>query len=149
MTGNADWSSLELTYRGATAPDSRERFPKTWAMLDALPLCRIGRRAPAPMFSLLKGGARIPPHHGAVNCRLICHLPLVVPGNGALRVGNQTRAWEHGKLLIFDDSFEHEAWNDAASDRIVLIFDVWHPDVTEAERDGIAALFNVVDRNAA
>jgi hypothetical protein len=148
MTGNPDWSSLELTAKGQPVAQSRERFPKTWAMLDALPLCRIGTRAPTPMFSLLKAGARIPPHHGAINCRLICHLPLVVPGDGALRVGNRTRSWERGKLLIFDDSIEHEAWNDAASDRIVLIFDVWHPMVSAAEQAGIAALFDVVDRHS-
>jgi Aspartyl/Asparaginyl beta-hydroxylase len=145
MTGNANWSSLELTVRGEATAEGRARFPKTWAMLDQLPLCRIAQRAPTPMFSLLKPGARIPPHHGAINCRLICHLPLVVPGNGALRVGNQTRLWERGKLLIFDDSIEHEAWNDAASDRIVLIFDIWHPMVSEAERSGIDGLFQVID----
>jgi hypothetical protein len=147
MTGNPDWSSLELTQKGMAVPESRARFPKTWAMLDALPLCRMGARAPTPMFSLLKAGARIPPHHGAVNCRLICHLPLVVPGDGALRVGSRARSWERGKLLIFDDSFEHEAWNDAASDRIVLIFDVWRPELSAAECDGISALFTVVDQS--
>lgn len=145
MTGNPDWSSIELTVAGQPTEASRTAFPRTWAMLERLPLCRIGSRAPTPMFSLLKADARIPPHHGSINTRLICHLPLVVPGNGALRVGNHTRSWERGKLLIFDDSFEHEAWNDADSDRIVLIFDVWRPELTAAERDAVVALFNVVD----
>jgi hypothetical protein len=145
MTGNADWSSITLTDAGQMIAAMQSRFPQTCAMLNALPLCRIGKRAPAPMFSLLKAGARIPPHHGAINTRLICHLPLVVPGNGALRVGNHVREWERGRLLIFDDSIEHEAWNDADSDRIVLIFDVWRPELTAVERDAVAKLFGVID----
>jgi len=97
------------------------------------------------MFSRLAARARIPPHHGMINTRLICHLPLVVPGNGALRVGNVTRAWTRGELLIFDDSFEHEAWNDADTDRVVLIFDVWRPELSQLDRDAVNALFETVD----
>ncbi len=149
MHGNADWSGLNLIEQGAINPAMAERFAHTLTALEAAPLCRISVRAPTIMFSLLKGGARIPPHHGMINARLICHLPLVVPGNGALRVGNQTRAWERGKLLIFDDSIEHEARNDADADRIVLIFDVWRPELTMAEREAVAALFGVVDAKKA
>ena len=99
------------------------------------------------MFSLLKARASIPPHHGMINTRLICHLPLVVPGGGALRVGNERRGWEVGKLLLFDDTIEHEATNDADADRIVLIFDVWRPELTAAERAAVVALFATIDED--
>lgn len=60
---------------------------------------------------------------------LRCHLPLVVPAGGscAIRVGNETRQWKEGELMIFDDSFEHEAWNNSGEDRIVLMFDIPNP----------------------
>ena len=80
-----------------------------------------------------------------INTRLICHLPLLIPGEGKLRVGNEARGWTEGQLLIFDDTIEHEAWNDADEDRVVLIFDVWRPELTATERDGVAAVFDAVD----
>ena len=70
-----------------------------------------------------------------VNTRLICHLPLIVPENcGALRVGNEMRAWTEGEMLIFDDSIQHEAWNDSDKERVVLLFDIWRPELSEEER---------------
>lgn len=145
MAGNADWSALHLTDNGQPIAELAARFPATLAAMDALPLCRISSRAPVIMFSRLAPGAQIPAHHGMINGRLICHLPLIVPGDGALRVGNQTREWRFGELLIFDDSIEHAAWNHAPSERIVLIFDIWHPALSAAERGAIAALFDVID----
>ena len=93
------------------------------------------------MFSLLRAGARIMPHTGMFNTRLICHLPILVPPDCGFRVGNDTRRWEEGKLLIFDDSIEHEAWNNSGEDRVVLIFDIWRPELTEQERHEVAMLF--------
>ena len=74
-----------------------------------------------------------------------CHLPLVVPPHCGFRVGNEVRAWEVGKLLIFDDTIEHEAWNNSAEDRIVLIFDIWRPELTEDERRAVTAIFEAID----
>ncbi|WP_260580945.1 aspartyl/asparaginyl beta-hydroxylase domain-containing protein [Sphingopyxis sp. PET50] len=145
MHDNPQWSALHLIENGAPIPEMTARFPETLAALDTAPLCRISVRSPSIMFSLLQPGARIAPHHGMINARLICHLPLVVPGAGALQVADEARQWEEGKLLIFDDSVQHEAWNDADSDRIVLIFDVWRPELSEADRRGVAALFETVD----
>jgi aspartyl/asparaginyl beta-hydroxylase (cupin superfamily) len=81
-----------------------------------------------------------------LNCRLICHLPLIVPPGCWLRVGNETREWEPGRLLIFDDSFEHEAKNPTGELRIILLFDVWRPEVTGEERSAISAIFDSIDR---
>ena len=64
------------------------------------------------LISILKAGTHIPPHHGMINTRLICHIPLVVPKGCRLRVGAETREVVEGRAMIFDDSFEHEAWND-------------------------------------
>jgi len=93
------------------------------------------------MFSLLKPGTRIPAHNGTHNTRLICHLPLIVPPGCFFRVGNETRQWEVGKLIIFDDTIEHEAWNDSAEERVVLIFEVWRPELSAQEQSEVTALF--------
>jgi len=99
----------------------------------------------AIMLSLLAAGQRIPPHTGMINTRLICHLPLIVPGEGALRVGREARQWVEGQLLVFDDSVEHEAWNNAARDRLMLIFGIWRPEIEPIERAQLRALFAAVD----
>lgn len=146
MLENEDWSSFDLTDKGEFTAERTQHCPQTIKTLkDHVPLCVIPGRAPTPIFSLLAAGKRIPPHTGMINTRLICHLPLIVPGEGRLRVGAQARQWEEGKLLIFDDSVEHEAWNNAEQDRLVLIFDVWRPELEQAERDQIATLFAVVN----
>jgi aspartyl/asparaginyl beta-hydroxylase (cupin superfamily) len=92
------------------------------------------------MFSLLAPGTRIPPHTGVANTRLVCHLPLIVPPGCGFRVGAETRQWEPGKAFVFDDTIEHEAWNDSAELRVVLIFDVWPWALGEAERRAVAAV---------
>ena len=81
-----------------------------------------------------------------LNCRLICHLPLIVPKGCWLRVGNETREWEEGKLLIFDDSFEHEAMNPSGELRIILLFDIWRPELGSEERSSISAIFDAIDQ---
>jgi aspartyl/asparaginyl beta-hydroxylase (cupin superfamily) len=80
-----------------------------------------------------------------LNGRLICHLPLIVPAGCWLRVGNETREWEEGRLLIFDDSIEHEAMNPTSELRIILLFDIWRPELSEAERRGVSAIFEAID----
>ena len=104
-------------------------------------LTRIAGYGPEVMFSVLKANTRIKAHHGPINGRLIVHLPLIVPENcGAIRVGEETRTWQVGQCLIFDDAFEHEAWNDSDRDRVVLILDIWNPQLSLAEREAFIAL---------
>ena len=144
MAGNADWSSFNLWENGAPVAENARRCPLTMAALAKVPLSHFSRTspsAPAVMFSMLRAGARIPPHTGCTNVRLICHLPLVVPAGCGFRVGNEVRQWEVGKVLIFDDTIEHEAWNESNEDRVVLIFDVWRPELSESEKQAITALF--------
>jgi hypothetical protein len=145
LIDNPEWSTLELWDKGRAVPGLTERFPSTMAAVESTDLPRITVRAPNILFSKLAPGARIPPHHGMINTRLVCHLPLVVPPGCGFRVGGETRQWEEGKLLIFDDSIEHEAWNDGNSDRIILIFDAWRPELEDVERRAIVAMFKAID----
>lgn len=145
LLGNPDWSTLYLWEKGGAVADLAEQFPRTLAAVQRLPLPHITVRAPSILFSRLKAGARIPPHHGMLNARLICHLPLIVPPGCGFRVGGETREWREGDLLVFDDTVEHEAWNYGTSDRIILIFDVWRPELDERERSAVTALFEAVD----
>jgi hypothetical protein len=140
LLDNVDWSALFLSENGVLSDDIIARCPRTWDAVQAAPLPRIVN-SPTVMFSLLRAGARITPHTGTHNARLICHLPLIVPPNCGFRVGNEVRGWEEGKLLIFDDTIEHEAWNDSGEDRVVLIFDIWRPELSEQERGEIATFF--------
>jgi aspartyl/asparaginyl beta-hydroxylase (cupin superfamily) len=105
----------------------------------------IKGRTPSVLFSLLRPGAAIPPHHGFVNTRLICHLPLIVPDGCAFRVGNDTRPWREGQAWAFDDTIEHEAWNRSDQTRVILLFDIWRPELTGEERAQVAAMFEAID----
>lgn len=148
LVDNPEWSTLYLWEKGGPVEGVTELFLQSMAAMNALDLTRIGARAPSILFSRLAPGARIPPHHGVMNARLICHLPLIVPPGCGFRVGGETRKWNEGELLVFDDTVEHEAWNDSSSDRIILIFDVWRPEITIEERRAITALFDSVDNYA-
>jgi aspartyl/asparaginyl beta-hydroxylase (cupin superfamily) len=97
------------------------------------------------MFSLLAPGAHIPPHNGVANIRLVCHLPLIVPPGCWFRVGDERREWEVGKAWVFDDTIEHEAANPSESLRVILILDTWHPDLSRAERESVAAIMAATD----
>lgn len=146
LNDNRDWTALYLWRDGQRVDENARRCPRTMAALEKVPLSTIGSRTPAVLFSRLEPGAHIPPHAGMLNCRLICHLPLIVPKGCWLRVGNETREWQEGKLLIFDDSFEHEAKNPAGELRVILLFDIWRPELTAEERQAISSVFDAIDR---
>jgi len=145
LLNNDAWSAFFLWKDGAPVPGNAERCPKTLAALADLPLSRIAGRTPSILFSRLQPGAHIPPHTGFLNTRLICHLPLIVPPNCHLRVGNEQREWRDGEAWVFDDTIEHEARNGSDRSRVVLIFDTWRPELTLEERDRIAALMAAID----
>jgi aspartyl/asparaginyl beta-hydroxylase (cupin superfamily) len=96
------------------------------------------------MFSCLDPHTRTPAQTGDTNTHLAVHLPLIVPDGCSFRVGNDARAWEYGKAWVFDDSIEHEARNDSDQARVVLIFDVWNPFLTDGERELVATAMNEV-----
>jgi len=145
MASNPDWSALFLWKDGVEQTEIARRCPRTLEAMAEVPLCRIKGRTPSILFSRLTPGARIPPHHGLINTRLICHLALIAPPGNRLRVGNDVREWREGQAWAFDDTIEHEASNDSGLDRTVLIFDVWKPELTTGERDLVGALFTAID----
>jgi aspartate beta-hydroxylase len=134
------WSTLHLWRDGEQQTDTCARCPETTALLTRLPLAHQRGFGPTAMFSRLDANTTIPAHTGSSNVRLIAHLPLILPGSARFRVGNETRHWEYGKAWVFDDTIEHEAWNDADQARVILIFDVWNPFLSETERALVSAL---------
>jgi aspartate beta-hydroxylase len=129
------WSVFYLWRDGKPLDEHLARCPTTAAMLAKAPLSDVPGYAPTAFFSILDAKSRIPPHVGVTNTRLIVHLPLVVPPGCGFRVGSETREWRVGQSLIFDDTIEHEAWNESEVPRAVLIFDIWNPYLTAAERE--------------
>jgi len=136
------WSVYFLYEDGKRIDEHCARCPKTAAVLEKLPLVDIPNLGPTVNFSLLAPHTRIPPHTGSTNARLITHLPLIVPGKCYFRVGNETREWQVGKAWVFDDTIEHEAWNDSDQLRVILMLDIWNPYLTAAEHDLIRVLLN-------
>jgi len=134
------WSTFFLWKNGTRNEENCQRCPRSAAALEGLSMAHIPEFSPTAMFSVLQPRTTIPAHTGSTNARLICHLPLILPSNCRFRVGNDTREWKMGEAFVFDDSIEHEAWNDSDEVRVVLIFDVWNPLLTQAERDLVSAL---------
>jgi prolyl 4-hydroxylase len=122
------WEAFYFRIGTTWFDENRKLCPHTFCVLESVP-----RLAEIAVFSALAPGTHLVPHCGAWNCKITFHLALVIPENCGLRVANETRAWQPGKLVAFDDTFEHEAWNNSDQPRYVLLFDVWHPDLSDVE----------------
>ena len=146
LNNDTAWSALHLWRDGARVDEACARAPKTARIMEKLPLTGIPGRTPTVFFSILQAGKHIPPHTGVTNTRAIIHLPLVVPPGCAFRVGAETREWREGEAFAFDDTIEHEAWNESGQDRAVLILDCWNPHLSEHEREMICRMYAVADR---
>lgn len=140
-----DWSALHLWRHGRRDEALGARCPATGAALAALPQADMPNRSPTAFFSILKPRTHIPPHGGVSNVRATCHLALVVPDGCRFRVGGEVRRWEEGTCFAFDDTIEHEAWNDGDETRAVLIFDVWNPYLSEVEKGLLRTFFATAD----
>jgi aspartyl/asparaginyl beta-hydroxylase (cupin superfamily) len=129
---SGDWDVAFLYERGRRHDEVCDACPVTTHGIDGYPAIRTS--VGLIYVSRMRAGTHIRPHRGPTNLRVRCHLPLEVPdGDCALRVGEQVRQWEEGSCLVFDDFFEHEAWNATDRDRIVLIVDMWHPGLSSTE----------------
>lgn len=144
LNRSLQWSSFHLYKAGQRVEENCRRCPATLAAVEKLPLPRNATHSPEAFFSILKPGTHIPPHFGLGNYKLATHLALIVPADCAIRVGNETRNWEAGRCLTFDDSFRHEAWNNSGELRAVLILDTWNPQLSELERSAVSAVFGAM-----
>ncbi|XP_054548223.1 aspartyl/asparaginyl beta-hydroxylase isoform X18 [Talpa occidentalis] len=135
-----DWSQFTLWQQGRKNENACKRAPKTCSLLDKFPETTGCRRGQIK-YSVMHPGTHVWPHTGPTNCRLRMHLGLVIPKEGCkIRCANETKTWEEGKVLIFDDSFEHEVWQEATSFRLIFIVDVWHPELTPQQRHSLPAI---------
>lgn len=144
LLNDARWSAFHLWKEGKRVEENAARCPLIMRLLNLPPMPRINARSPMALISILKPGTHIPPHTGMLNTRLICHIPLVVPKGCRLRVGGETRDVLEGQAMIFDDSIEHEAWNEGDSVRAVLLFEIWRPEIGEEEKVALTAMFEAV-----
>ena len=140
LNNSRRWSTFYLLKNGVRIERHLARCPRTAALLEAAPLCDTPGHAPSAFFSVLAPRTRIPAHTGVTNTRFIVHVPLIVPPACAFRVGAETRPWREGCAWVFDDTFEHEAWNNSDEHRVILIFDVWNCFLTPAERDLVSSV---------
>ncbi|XP_048638976.1 aspartyl/asparaginyl beta-hydroxylase isoform X7 [Marmota marmota marmota] len=135
-----DWSQFTLWQQGRKNENACKGAPKTCTLLEKFPETTGCRRGQIK-YSIMHPGTHVWPHTGPTNCRLRMHLGLVIPKEGCkIRCANETKTWEEGKVLIFDDSFEHEVWQDASSFRLIFIVDVWHPELTPQQRRSLPAI---------
>ena len=145
LDGSLDWGACFLWEYGVPNQQVLKRCPATAKAIAAVPTAPIPGRSPNVFFSILRPRAHIPPHTGVTNTRAIVHLPLIVPDGCGFRVGGETRPWVEGEPFAFDDTIEHEAWNDSDQPRAILICDVWNPHLSVAEQAAILRYYDVAD----
>lgn len=146
LADKPDWSALHLLRREQWNDTFMARLPLTTDFLAAAPLAQCPPHAPECFVSRLKPGVMLPPHHGLSNIKLTVHLPVDLPPSGCdITVAGETRTWRYGEFLVFDDSFLHTAANRSGCDRTVMIFDMWHPGLSEEERTALAHAITVLD----
>jgi aspartyl/asparaginyl beta-hydroxylase (cupin superfamily) len=142
LNNSLRWSTLFLWQQGRKIQEHCALCPRTVEALQSVPLASIPDAEPVVMFSALEPHTRIPAHTGITNARAVVHLPLIIPGNCRFRVGNEVREWKEGEAWVFDDTIEHEAWNDSDRLRVIMIFNVWNPFLTEVEQTQAASLIS-------
>lgn len=144
LTNSRRWSAYYFWKNGKAFDEHLRRCPRTVKALQDWALWDVPGNGPTAMFSILEPRTRIPAHTGTVNTRLVVHLPLVIPPSCRFRVGAQTREWIPGEAFVFDDSINHEAWNDSDAARAVLIFTIWSPYLNDAERELVRELTDAI-----
>lgn len=140
LNNSREWTAIHLLRNGERVEANARHCPATLDVIARLDQPHVRGASPNAMFSLLAPRTRIPPHTGVANTRLVCHLPLIVPPGCGFRVGATTRDWRVGEAFVFDDTIEHEAWNDSDQLRVVLIVDLWQPSLSAEERSAVTAI---------
>lgn len=135
------WQVHLLWTMGVDLAPAGDRMPRTRALLRALPGVCLDYPWGDALVSVHAGNSHLAAHCSIDNLRLRLHLGLEVPPGCEIRVGHETRAWQQGRALLFEDSFEHETWNRGPARRAVLIVDFWHPDLSALETEALTAGF--------
>ncbi|MEM1154145.1 MAG: aspartyl/asparaginyl beta-hydroxylase domain-containing protein [Pseudomonadota bacterium] len=142
LVNRMNWASVHLYQGGVANQPAVKKFPRTLAALESVPLATTGDGPSEIFVSVLAPHTQIPAHHGVSNAILTVHLPIAVPDGCGLKVHDETREPKEGELLVFDDSWEHSAWNNSGEQRVVLIFEIWHPALSESERQAVLRSFD-------
>lgn len=141
------WDAFFFYRHGQRYDDNHARCPVTSSVLESIDLCRIDRQTPEVCFSVLRPGSTIKAHHGVTNTRLVMHVPLIVPPDCALNlIDAGEHRWVEGELMMFDDTYKHEAWNRSDQTRVIVLMDCWNPHLTPVERTAVKALVEAIDR---
>jgi aspartyl/asparaginyl beta-hydroxylase (cupin superfamily) len=140
LNNSREWTAVHLLQNGRRVEANARHCPKTLELLMKLDQPQVAGASPNAMYSLLAPRTHIPPHTGVANTRLVCHLPLIVPPNCGFRVGATTRQWNVGEAFVFDDTIEHEAWNDSDELRVVFIIDLWQPSFSPEDRMAVSGI---------
>ncbi|XP_063929190.1 aspartyl/asparaginyl beta-hydroxylase isoform X3 [Zophobas morio] len=139
LKDTGDWKQFELFARGQKNVNNCKKCPITCRIIESVPDARGCRRGQTK-FSVMHPGTHVWPHCGPTNCRLRVHLGLKVPPQTYIRVADEVRSWKNGEVFIFDDSFEHEVWHNGTSFRLVLIVDVWHPELKSVDKRSLSPI---------
>ncbi len=133
------WLAWLFSSEGKWFDETMALAPKTTALLKS-----TNYTQGEFLFSELSPGGVIPPHTGGCNAVLSVHLALIVPASARIQVGQEVRAWTPGKVIAFDDSFVHGCWNPSKDRRICLVWEVWHPELSEIERHAMAYAYQTI-----
>lgn len=144
VNATPSWNGYYFYRHGERREANCIRCPRTAAALEALPLSRVPEHGPEVLFSVFTPGTHLLPHRGVTNTRVVGHLPLIVPNDCALTVGGEEHLWQKGRVVVFDDTYLHEAWNRSNQVRVVLIFDLWNPYLDEPERLAVRDLIRSI-----
>jgi ornithine lipid ester-linked acyl 2-hydroxylase len=125
ISSDRDWKTFMFSGYGVNSEEAIRLCPETWRVLQMIPGMKTA------MFSVFEPGKHLKPHRGPYNGVLRLHLGLIVPDTPprtvAIRVDDRVCHWQEGKVLIFDDAYEHEAWNHSDETRVVLFVDFVKP----------------------
>jgi aspartyl/asparaginyl beta-hydroxylase (cupin superfamily) len=138
--GNWEWNSF--ISKGSKQDSFKLNFPKTYEILDSIEDKMLNLPFSYAFFSKLTAGSKISAHYGPCNIRLRVHLGIDVPSDCNLKLADKIIHWEEGKCIVFDDTYLHEVHNsNKQMDRTILLFDIWHPEISLEERESIEKLF--------
>lgn len=144
---DASWDAYFFWRHGRRFDEHHARCPRTSAALSAIDLCHVERQAPEVCLSVIRPQSTIMPHYGVTNTRLVMHLPLLIPGDCALHiVDGEAHYWKEGELMLFDDTYQHGAWNHTDQPRLIVLMDCWNPHLRPVERVAVKRLIEVIDR---